>query len=81
MRGSKLIFDSVQLMYYKCHEVNFRRVDSYIDSPDWIEKKKTTINSKNKDYKCFQYAVTVALNYGQIESHLEKVSNIKPFIN
>ena len=40
MRGSKLIFDSVQLIYYKCHEVNFRRVGSYIDSPDWIEKKK-----------------------------------------
>ena len=25
MRGNDFIFDSVQLMYYKCHEVNFRR--------------------------------------------------------
>ena len=32
LRGSDLIFDSVQLMYYICHKVNFRR--SYIDSPD-----------------------------------------------
>ena len=43
MRGSDFIFDSVQLMYYKCHKVNFRRGDSYIDSPDWIKKKKATI--------------------------------------
>ena len=26
---------------------------SFIDSPDWIEKKKATINSKNTDDTCF----------------------------
>ena len=31
--------------------------------------------------KCFQYAATVALNSEEIESHTEKVSSIKPFIN
>ena len=25
MVGSEFIFDSVQLMYYKCYKVNFRR--------------------------------------------------------
>ena len=40
MKGNDFIFDSVQLMYYKCHKVNFKRGDSYIDSPDWIKKKK-----------------------------------------
>ena len=49
MRGSDFIFDSVQLMYYKCHRVNFIRGGSYIDSPDWIYKKKATINSNNID--------------------------------
>ena len=34
MRGSELIFDSVQLMYYKCHKQSFRRCGSYIDSPE-----------------------------------------------
>ena len=39
------------------------RSGSYIDSPDWIKSKKATINTINKkDNKCFQYAVTVALN-------------------
>ena len=34
LRGSNFIFDSVQLMHYKYHKVNFKRVGSHIDSPD-----------------------------------------------
>ena len=81
MRGSDFIFDSVQLMYYKCHKVKFKRGGLYIDSPDCIKKKKAIINQKNEDDKCLQYAATVALNYKEIESHPERVSNIKPFMN
>ena len=73
MRGSDFIFDSVQLLYCKCHKTNFKRGGSYINSPDWLKKKRATINPKNEDDKCFQYAVMVALNYGQIESHPERV--------
>ena len=50
-------------MYYKCHKVNFRHEGSSIDSPNWIKKKKATVNPENKDDKCFHYAVTVLLNY------------------
>ena len=39
------------------------------------------MNPKNEDDKDFRYAVTFALNYGETESHPERVSNIKPFIN
>ena len=46
-----------------------------------MKKKKATIKIKNEDDRCFQYAVTVALNYKEIELHPEKVSIIKPFIN
>ena len=46
MRGSKIIFDLVQLMYYKCHKVNFRRGGSYIDSPNCIKKEKSNNKSK-----------------------------------
>ena len=81
MTGSDFIFDSVQLLYYKCHKINFKRDGSYMDSKDWIKKKKVTINLKHTEDKCFQYAVTVALNYEETESHLERVSNIKLFIN
>ena len=34
MKGKDFIFDSVQLMYYKCHKVNFKHGGSYIDSPN-----------------------------------------------
>ena len=48
-------------MYYRCHKVNFRRGGSYTYSPDSIKKETPTINPKNADDKCFQYAATVAL--------------------
>ena len=44
MRGSDFLFESVQVMYYKCHKVNSS--GSYIGSPDWIKKKKAKINPK-----------------------------------
>ena len=81
MKGSDFIFDSVQLMYYKCHKVNFKRVGSYIDSQNWIKKRKATIIPRNEDDKCFQFAATVALNYQRIKWNPERVSNIKSFIN
>ena len=81
MRGNDFIFDSIQLMYYKCHKINFRHGGSYTDSPDQIKKKKETINPKNKNDKCFHYAVMIALNYEEIKRNSERVSNIKLFIN
>ena len=81
MRGSDLTFNSVQLLYYKYRKINVKRGGSYIDSPDWIKKKKATISPKNKDDKCLHYAATVTLSYGEIESFLERVLNIVLFIN
>ena len=69
------------MMYYKCHEVNFRRGGSYLDSTHWIKKRKAIVNLKNEDDKCFQYAVTVASTYEKIKWNSERASNIKPFIN
>ena len=61
MKGDKFVFDSVDLLYYKCHKISLVRVGSYTDFPKWLKNKKATINHKNNDDKCFQYAVTVAL--------------------
>ena len=52
----------------------------YIDSPKWLKDKKSTINPKNNDDKCFQYAVTLALNFDKIKKDPQRVSKIKPFI-
>ena len=67
IKGGEFVFDYVQLLYYKCHKANLSRGGSYINSPDQIKNKKATINPINKkDNKCFQYIVTVALNYEEM---------------
>ena len=64
MDGSEFIFDSVDALYYDLNKVSLIRGGSYVDSPKWLKNKKATINPQNeKDDKCFQYALTVALNY------------------
>ena len=68
-------------MYCKLHKISLNRGGSYTNSPKWLENKKATINPKNNDAKCFQYAVAVALNHEQIKSHPEIISNIKTFID
>ena len=40
MSRINFIFDSVQLLYYKCYKVNVKRDESYIGFPDWIKKIK-----------------------------------------
>ena len=47
-----------------------------IDSPKWLQNKKPTINPKINDDKCFQYALTSALNYKNIKKdpHNIKIS-------
>ena len=82
MRVTEFVFDYVQLLYYKCQKINLNQGGSYIDSPDWIQSKKATINPFNKkDNKCFRYAVTVALNYEEIKKDPQRTIKIKPFIN
>ena len=81
MRGSDFAFDGVNLLYYDFNKISLKRGGSYIESPKWIKDKKSTINPKNNDYKCFQYAVTVALNHNKINNHPQRVSKIKPFID
>ena len=44
-------------------------------------KNKKTINPRNNDDNCFQYALTVALNYQNIKKDPQKISKIKPFID
>ena len=81
MRGSEFVYDSVDVLYYNLNKVSFSRGGSYIDSPKWLRNKKATINPKNKDGKCFQYALTVALNYKQIKKDPQRISKIKHFIH
>ena len=52
-----------------------------LDSPKWLKNKKSTINLKNNDNNCFQYTLTIPLNYQKVKKDPQKLLKIKPFIN
>ena len=81
MKKSEFIFDSVDLLYYNVHRISLNRGGSYIVSPNWLKNKNAATNPKNNDDKCFQYAVTLALNHEQIKKDPGRISNVKPFID
>ena len=82
MKGSSYTFERIDLLEYHLHKISLNRGSSYINSPEWIKNKKVTINPQNtEDNNCFQYAITAALNYQNIDHHPERISKLKPFIN
>ena len=80
MKGSDFAFDGVNYLYYDLNKISISKGGSYIDSPKWLKDKKSTINPKNNDYKCFQYAVTLALNLDKINKNSQRISKVKAFI-
>ena len=81
MKGSDFEFDGANFVYYDFNKISINRGGSNIDSPQWLKNKKSTINPINNDYKCFQYAVTLALNLDKIRKNPRRISKIKPFID
>ena len=81
MKGSDFEFGGVNFLYYDFNKISINRGGSYIDSPKWIKNKRSTINLKNNDYKCFQYAITLALNLDKIKKDPQRISKIKHFID
>ena len=81
LKGLEFEFDGVSFLYYDFNKISINRGGSYIDSPKWLKDKKSTINPINNDYRCFQYAVTLALNFDKIRKNSQRISKIKPFID
>ena len=77
----KIEFDGINFFNYNFNKTSIYRGGSYTDSPKWLKDKKSTINPKNNGDKCFQYADTLALNFDNINNHIEKISKIRPFID
>ena len=63
MRGSDFEFDGINFFNYNFNKTSIYRGGSYIDSPNWLKDKKSTINPKNDDHKCFQYVANFSIKF------------------
>ena len=79
--NSKFIFDEVLYLDTNFHRLNLIRGNSYLPLPDWIEKRKAIINPQKNDEECFKWAVIAALDWSEIKSHPERVSNLRKFVD
>ena len=61
MRGSDFEFDGINFLYYDFNKTSINRGGSYIDSPKWLKDKKSTINPRNNDHNCCQYAINIGI--------------------
>ena len=46
VKGSHFPFDSIDGLHWKYHRISVNHGGLYRDSPDWIKKKKATLNPK-----------------------------------
>ena len=74
MKGSDFELDGINFLYYDFNKTSIYRGGTYIDLPKWLKDKRTTINPKNKDNKCFQYAATLALSFDKINKEYLKLN-------
>ena len=80
LKNIDLASEGIESITYNFTEII--KMNTFVESPEWLKNKKCTINPQNNDNKCFQYAVTPALYHQQIMgSKFFRVSKIKPYVN
>ena len=77
--NSRFVFDEVLFLDVHFHQLNLTRGSSYLPLPDSIVKKKAVIGPINKDERCFEWATIAALEWTKIDSHPERISNLRKF--
>ena len=80
MKGSDFIFNGVNYLFYDLNRITISKGGSYIESPKSLKDKKCTINQKNTDNKCFQYAATLALNFNNIDNIIKEYKQLNPLL-
>ena len=79
--NSRFIFEKLLYMDINIYELNLTSGSSYLPLPDWLVPKKAIISPKNEDRECFKWAVIAALEFRNIESHPERISNLNKSSN
>ena len=77
--NSRFVFDEVLYLDVNLHQLNLMRGSSYLPLPDFIAKRKAVINSQNGDEECFKWVIIAGDKWMDIDSHPERVSNLREF--
>ena len=77
--NSRFAFDEVLYLDVNFHQLNLTRGRSYLPLSDFIAKRKAVINPQNGDEECFKWAIIGADKWMDIDSHPERVSNLREF--
>ena len=77
--NSRFVFDEVLYLDVSFHQLNLTRGSSYLPLPDFIGKRKAVINPQNGDEECFKWAIITVDKWMDIDSHPERVSNLRDF--
>ena len=71
MKGSDFVFCCLDKTYYSSHKTTFRGSGLYIKHPYWMKNKIAHINPKNRNTKCFKYAILAPLHHNEINNNSE----------
>ena len=74
---SGLMIVKIKEIHMMFNKYNPTRAGKYIHLPKWISLKKACINIKNKDDKCFQYAIQCGYHKIYEKSHSENFYHYK----
>ena len=77
--NSRFVFNEVLYLDVNFHQLNLMRGSSYLPLPDFIAKRKAVINPQNRDEECFKWAIIAVNKWMDIDSHPERVSNLREF--
>ena len=77
--NSRFVFDEVLYLDVNFHQLNLMRGSYYLLLPDFIAKRKAVIDPQNGDGECFKWAIIAADRWMGIDSHPERVSDLREF--
>ena len=80
-RGSGWQLDIVNYFTLKCTNYTPILARGWIDLPEWVRAKKSVINIKNEDDRCFLFALTLAVNKDIITKHRDRPKNYIPYLD
>ena len=73
--SSSFVYESVEECNIHFHKIDLRRGASFIDTPEWLENKKATINPQNTNNAyCFMYAIAIALFHEALDNNRGRIS-------